>query len=198
MSIASRFAAPLLGAALATLAACSDAPSAPRAPLAPGNAPQASVLSSPVTARVLLRSTPLVFSVRVSASIGKAGGSINVPGTGLTLVVPSGAVSAPTTFTISAPAGRNVWYEFGPSGAKFAVPLVIRQDLSKTNLLGLDRSRFEGGYFMSGSRNESAGTAKVTEALPITFNATGTELSFKVTHFSGYMVSTGRLDDTGF
>jgi hypothetical protein len=51
---------------------------------------------------------------------------------------------------------------------------------------------------MSGSRNESAGTAKVTEALPITFNATGTELSFKVTHFSGYMVSTGRLDDTGF
>jgi hypothetical protein len=186
-----------LGAiALSGLAACADAPSAPAAAsaesLAPSEAPQFALLSSAQTANVLTRSSALSYSVRVAQTIGSAGGTITVPSTGLTLVVPAGAVSAPTTFTISSPAGRGVWYDFGPSGAKFAVPLVIKQDLRGMALTGLDRRQFEGAYYVDGTRSETTRTAKVTEVLPVTFNATGTELTFKVTHFSGYMVSTGR------
>jgi hypothetical protein len=55
-------------------------------------------------------------------------------------------------------------------------------------------SALQGGYFVDGSRSEATGTAKVTEVLPVTFNSTYTALSFQVTHFSGYMVSTGRSD----
>ena len=55
-----------------------------------------------------------------------------------------------------------------------------------------DIPALEAAYFVKGSADERTKTAKVTEVLPVTFNSMGTELSFKVTHFSGYMVSTGR------
>jgi hypothetical protein len=188
----------LCAVALTGLAACADGPVAPVADApsadapAPSATPSHAVLSAPTTARVLTRATPLSRAVSVSAVIGSAGGVMTVPMTGLTLTVPAGAVRVPTTFTISAPAGAGVWYEFGPSGAKFDVPLTITQDLRGTNAAGIARSAFEGAYFVDGTRNESTKSARVTEVLPVTFNGTGTALSFKVTHFSGYMVSTGR------
>ena len=174
-------------------AACADAPSAPRQDAKqPGDAPAFAMLSAPATASVLTRLTPLSRPVQASAVIGSEGGTLSLPTTGLTLRVPAGAVNRPTTFTVSAPAGDGVWYDFGPSGAKFAQPLVITQDLRSANLSGVTRSAMEGAYFTDGTRSETSKTAKVTEVLPVTFNGTGTALSFKVTHFSGYMVSTGR------
>jgi hypothetical protein len=184
------------GVALTTFAAaCADAPSAPaQDALQPTAAPSYTMLSSAATASVLTRVTPLSRPVQASAVIGSAGGTLTLPSTGLTLTVPAGAVSRATTFTVSAPAGGGVWYDFEPSGAKFAQPLVITQDLRSANMSGVARSALEGAYFMDGTRNENSGTAKVTEVLPVAINATGTALSFRVTHFSGYMVSTGRSD----
>ena len=174
-------------------AACADAPSAPvQSAMQPGDAPAYAMLSTAATASVLTRVTPLSRPVQASAVIGSEGGTLTLPATGLTLTVPAGAVSRATTFTVSAPAGGGVWYDFEPSGARFAQPLTITQDLRSANMSGVVKSAVEGAYFTDGTRSETSKTAKVTEVLPVTFNATGTALSFKVTHFSGYMVSTGR------
>ena len=185
---------------LTALGACADGPAAPTAaPLAPTAAPQSGLLSNLLNvtvgglATVLQRPTALTAPVTVSATIGTAGGSLSVPGTGLTLTVPAGAVQKATTFTITAPAGRGIWYEFGPSGSRFAVPLVVTQELPATLLGGLlGPAKLEAVYFADGTQNEATGTALAKEVLPISFNAPGTKATFRVTHFSGYMVSTGR------
>jgi hypothetical protein len=178
-------------AVLSTALACADAPSAP-ASAEPAATPRLELVSTGVTATVLGRTLPLPYAHKAVAIIGSAGGTFSLPSAGLTVVVPPGAVSAPTTFTVSAPAGTGVWYEFGPHGARFAVPLTIRQDLRGTNVLALLNPRLEAAYFTDGSANYSAGIAKVKEFLPVAFNSTRTELSFRVSHFSGYMVATGR------
>jgi hypothetical protein len=191
----------LLGGAIAltVLGACADGPTAPAAPLQPTAQPSAGLLgdllgtTTTTLATVLTRSTPLSAPVSVAAVIGSEGGRLTVPGTGLTLTVPAGAVRTPTRFTITAPAGRGIWYEFGPSGARFDVPLVVTQELPLTLLSGLlGSTKIDAVYFADGTQNESTGTAVAKEVLPITLNATGTRATFKVTHFSGYMVSTGR------
>jgi hypothetical protein len=139
---------------------------------------------------VLTRTTPLANELRVVATIGSAGGTISIPQTGLTVNVPAGAVSRATQITVTAPRGAGVWYEFGPSGTRFAAPLTLTQDLRATN--ALRGATFEAGYFVDGTLDHVRGTAPVKEFLPVTMNGTATALSFKVTHFSGYMVSTGR------
>jgi hypothetical protein len=186
--------------ALTVLGACADGPTAPAAaPLAPTTAPQAGLLSNVLgavtggLATVLKRPTPLAAPVSVAQLIGAEGGRIVVPGTGLTLTVPAGAVRTPTRFTITAPAGHGVWYEFGPSGARFDVPLVVTQELPTTLLSGLlGAPKLDAVYFADGTQNEATGTALAKEILPISLNSTGTRATFKVSHFSGYMVSTGR------
>jgi hypothetical protein len=190
----------VLGAvAIVMLAGCADGPSAPAAPLAPSDAPSSGLLSSVLgavvgdLASVLQRPTALSAPVQATALIGSEGGTLTLPGTGLTLRVPAGAVRRPTQFSITAPAGRGIWYEFGPSGSKFDVPLVITQALPSTLLGGLlGGPKLDAVYFADGTLNEKTGTALAKEIIPITVNATGTLASFKVTHFSGYMVSTGR------
>ena len=186
--------------ALTVLGGCADGPTAPAAaPLTPAAAPQTArindVLGAAVgsLATVLKRSAPLPAQLTVSATIGSAGGTLSLPGTGLTLTVPADAVPAPTVFTITAPAGRGVWYEFGPSGAHFDVPLTVTQELPATLLSKLFGGQMlDAVYFADGTQNEATGTALAKEILPITLNATGTRATFKVNHFSGYMVSSGR------
>ena len=186
--------------ALTVLGGCADGPTAPAAaPLTPADAPQAGLISDLLNttlggvAKVLPRTTALSAPVHVATMIGPAGGTLTVPGTGLTLTVPAGAVRTPTRFMITAPAGRGIWYEFGPSGARFDVPLTVTQELPSSLLGGvLGTSKLEAVYFADGTQNEATGTALAREVLPITLNATGTKATFKVNHFSGYMVSTGR------
>jgi hypothetical protein len=137
-------------AGAAALAGCADATTAPSV-AAPSDAPaRAIAVTSNPLARVLTRSTPLPSAVRVTAIVGSAGGSFTMPQTGLTVTVPAGAVSKPTQITVTAPSGAGVWYEFGPSGTKFAVPLTLTQDLRATNAAARGAS-FEAGYFLDGT-----------------------------------------------
>lgn len=189
--------------ALTTLTGCADAPlTAPERALTPTAQPQHGLLENLVSASVLTRLVPLGTTYRASAVIGSAGGRVHLPQTGLTLTVPAGAVSGPTTFTVTAPAGAGVWYEFGPSGARFAKPLTVTQDVRFTALSALTAlssltARFappalEAGYFVDGTQDDATGTAVVQEFLPVTLDTKRLEVRFQVNHFSGYMVSTGR------
>lgn len=139
---------------------------------------------------VLERSRPLSRDYTVSKTIGKAGGTIAIPEAGLTVTFPSGAVSSNTQITVKALAGDLVAYEFGPHGIRFAKPLTIKQDLRVTEWSLLQLKVLFGGYYADESHlNENNGTVLLTELLKGVLVPLSKEFSFKVDHFSGYVVA---------
>jgi hypothetical protein len=144
------------------------------------------------TVVVLQRLTPLPSNITTTKVIGSGGGTITVSGAGLTVSVPAGAVAYPTTFTVTALAGRPVAYEFGPHGIKFAKPLTMSQDLrvSYPSSDALAYAHFHAGYFSSTtSLIDNLLRAVVSELLPATTDASNMVVRFNVSHFSGYLVA---------
>jgi hypothetical protein len=136
--------------------------------------------SAPVT--VLERTVPLGEEERASRTIGLLGGVLSLPRAGLTVVVPPGALAAPTTITVVAPAGGLVGYHFLPEGQTFLVPLALRQSLLRTAAApGQDllAAHFEGDL------------AAVVDGLELlTLDVLGVLGTFRVEHFSGYVIGT--------
>jgi uncharacterized membrane protein YdcZ (DUF606 family) len=152
------------------------------------------VLTTPLLAPTATR-TASISGEQVVAYVGRSGGTITLPKSGLTVVVPYGAVSSTTKFTITAPAGTAVAYDFQPHGLKFAAPLVVTQDLTKLAYTLSSGPTLRAGYYGEGSLDLTNNTALVTEIFPVAFNAAGTRATFKIGHFSGYMMSTGLTDE---
>jgi hypothetical protein len=186
--------------------ACSEGPSAPLAPQAQPNASLLGgvlglvdglvrVLTSPLSAKALTRTTAIATQT-TTQTIGVTGGVLTLPGAGLTVVVPPGAVSTPTAITVTAPQGRAVWYEFQPHGLKFQVPLQLTQDLRSTNYSSLLSPKLKGAYIVDGSQDATTNTALVTELISTTLDLFRTKVTFPVRHFSGYMVSWGFEDSS--
>jgi hypothetical protein len=182
-------------AAALTISACatdnSTAPSAITSPPAASNSLLGGLLGAPAPTKTrtpVLRINPLATSQTTSAKIGILGGILSLPGAGLTVVVPPLALLTPTTITVNALAGSNVAYEFSPHGLKFALPLVVTQNLKVTRatpeLLGLGLSL---GYFPDASHVTS-----VTELLSVNVDLLGLTAVSTVWHFSGYILITGR------
>jgi hypothetical protein len=144
-------------------------------------------LLTPVTG--LLRTDKLSSNVVRSITVDAAGGVLRMPETGLTLTIPQNAVSSRTTITVTALAGNAVAYEFQPHGLVFKRPINFSHELP---LLSLDRlSSLRGGYFKDASQiNTTTGAALINEELPA--SVLGGRVTFDISHFSGYMVSTGR------
>lgn len=202
---ARRAVAALAALLVAGVAACADAPSAPAldpaAPsLAKANAPgqlgrfgKSDTLARPVSATALLRTTPLQASITVRQELTRRGGHFTVPGTGLTIQVPPGAVpDQPITITVTAVKGDVLAYEFEPHGTQFRKPLELTQDLRGTNWQKKLVGRLDIGYFASARDLDlTRKSALVREAIPAGLDAAGHRVSFDVTHFSGYMVSWG-------
>lgn len=185
-------------------AACSDSATAPLAP-------NAAVLSSTqqaygaksstktssgstqknagATVNVLSFKSGVKTSTSASKVIGPEGGYLTLPETGFTLIVPMGAVSVPTTFTVTPVGGKYVAYDFEPHGSTFKVPLTFMQDLSKTNYTS--GTPLGGAYFSDKSLiDTAAGSAGVSELFTLSFDGFGVSF-FSITHFSGYLVSMG-------
>jgi hypothetical protein len=194
-------------AAFAGMACSGDRGSSP---LAPASTPKAAMQSTgashallpePVLAAALTRKAPLGHSITVSKWIGPRGDSLKIKETGLKMTVPAGAVSQWTLFTVTAIAGDLVAYDFAPHGSTFAVPLEMQQELKGTNL-AKPRGRFqklqlEAGYFKSGDQlNHVDATVMVDEFLPADLDFKANKVKFLVSHFSGYVVSSGRKSTT--
>jgi hypothetical protein len=194
------FRATLVALAVA-VAACSDrdlAPSAPVAPEAARTSPSTLLgLTSTTTQQVtgVQWRTPLLRNLTATASIGPLGGVLELPATGLRVVVPPGAVLRQTQFGVTALAGSIVAYDFQPAGAKFLVPLVVTQSASLVNTTAPSSllTVMRPGYFKSATDlDPTAGTATVSELLPkVELNLLG-QLTFTVSHFSGYIVCWSR------
>lgn len=143
--------------------------------------------SSKVT--VLTFKSGVHTNVVASKVIGAEGGYLTLTETGFTLFVPAGAVSVPTTFSVTPVGGNLVAYDFEPHGTNFAVPLTFSQDLSKTNFVSGRVTR--GAYFTDKTKiDATGGTADVSELFTLSFDQFGWSF-FSIKHFSGYLVAMG-------
>lgn len=149
------------------------------------------------TAKVLSRKVQRTTTEKASLTItDKRGGTLSLPGSGLTVTVPAGAIaSGSLTITVTAETGKEVSYDFQPHGTQFLKPLVLTQALNVTNWSASSNPKLWGVY-TAGTVDKTKGTAKADEVFNVTFSTdrkTGvTSASFNIWHFSGYVVASGR------
>lgn len=171
----------------ATVVACAhDAfpPTSPAAPQAPSRLLGLS-LQVPIVQRLVPLSLPVKWSF-VASPFGSRSSNLL---TGLTVVVPPGAVSVPTTITVTAEAGFPVAYDFQPAGTQFKTPISLVQNLSVTSLAnGLLGASPTGAYFAASTLQYDAttGTGTVNEFEPTSTNLLLMQTTVSVSHFSGY------------
>ena len=153
------------------------------------------------TGLVLKRLTPLDSDISVSAVIGPDGGSIKITQAGGKIDIPAGALSAPTTITMTALAGPNVAYEFQPHGLTFAQPVKVQQDLRTTwasvypQLLGIAHGAYYDQSLDSSFVDPGKLLVQVKEHEIGYLETNATQLKFYVGHFSGYVLLCGRADN---
>jgi hypothetical protein len=139
----------------------------------------------------LQRTKPLVAPITVTKTVGLYGGVLVIPQAGVSVVIPYGALTQPTTITMTARAGSLVAYDFAPHGITFAKPLVFTQSLSGTNATILSVPFLKLAYYTDPSLLGSL-TGTVTELIGGVSSLLTWTFSAPIKHFSGYMVSCGR------
>lgn len=206
----------VLGLALvAGIVSCADAPTAPSSRPAPSSSSKGligsllgtvtsvlDIIGQPVdqSVYVLRRKTALAEPITVTKTIGYYGGTISIPAAGFTMTIPQGALKYSTPITVTAVAGDKVQYEFGPHGLVFAQSVKVSQSLDGTYSLNKNVT-YEAIYY--GTSTSTSLLTKlvdvVLEVLKAVLDPNSNSVSFDVRHFSGYLVSSGRMDaDAGF
>ena len=187
----------LVAAAIA-ISACADV-TAPAAPVASGQSAQilgglVEGLSLTQTVAPITRTTPLASDVTWSFTVGSGGATSTNPAVGLTVSVPSGAVSAATTITVTALKGSAVAYSFAPHGLQFGRNVILTQKLHGTSAGSQLLPQLTGAYFANDDDLLDNGLALVSEVLTGVLNPLSKTFSFPIKHFSGYLVASGRGD----
>jgi hypothetical protein len=146
-------------------------------------------LTSLLRVSVLGRPVPLTTAETAGATIGSHGGSIRLPESGLTVVVPAGALDRNVDIKVTALPGNDVAYTFEPHGLVFKSPIRVEQDAGLTTLLGnLLFPRVRGAYFETPPVD---GTATVKEFRPTIVDLLRGRIIFTVQNFPGYLLSVG-------
>ncbi|MFL5618526.1 MAG: hypothetical protein ACJ79A_09060 [Gemmatimonadaceae bacterium] len=178
-----------------TLASCGgEHPTLPQLQQSPPEAPASDLLgglTSLLGVNGLQRTTALPAPITVTKSIGPDGGTLAIPGAGVTVTVPRGALATTTTITMTARAGTLVAYDFAPHGITFAKPLVFTQQLRGTNATLLTAPLLGLAYYADASLLTQTG-GLVSQLLGGTVNTLSWTFTGPIPHFSGYMVSCGR------
>ena len=113
---------------------CGEPPSAPAIPVAAAPAPQADLIGSLLGATGLLKCSNLPYDSETK-TIGPLGGVISAGPH--TLVIPPGALLAPTQITMIAPTGLGVnAVKFQPQGLRFITPAALSMSYANCSLLG--------------------------------------------------------------
>ncbi|HEX8692593.1 MAG TPA: hypothetical protein VF746_09255 [Longimicrobium sp.] len=180
--------------ALAALAGCTGGGPTDGSEFTPTGGPNPEVFDSAVAVSVLQRLAPLARDYTASAVIDRRGGTIAIPEAGFTIDFPAGSIPGEEArITVTALAGSNVAYVFGPEGLVFQGDARITQDLKNTQVFRNHalRDSLEGAYFPDPTYLGN-GTAGVKETRPTTVDVNGWKMRFGIHHFSGYLASTGR------
>lgn len=111
----------------------------------------------------------------VTAVIGPDGGTLSLPGSDLTMIVPNGALTSPTTITIVGKGGAYVAYEMLPHGLRFLKPVTAVQGLQNTALYGTD----------AGNAIRTAYLPEGRDAIGADDSASPSELQAATTYFYG-------------
>ena len=134
--------------------------------------------------------------VSVSQRIDQSGGRISIPGTGFTMDVPAGALSAPLTITVTADE-KYVAYKMEPTGTQFQKDVTVTQSLRVTTLGGLPLRNQLYAAFIPDDNTKLSGKVPVLEIEPSTtifspLNALIPEAHvWIIRHFSRYMLASG-------
>jgi hypothetical protein len=195
------------------LISCAEAPTAPKAPVDAQNGLLSGLvggLLQPVTSIVgfVADATGLTVhavkwdadqpsvSYSVTATVQPWGSTVSIPQTDLTVVFPYGAVSQPTTITITSDP-NYVAYSMYPHGLKFARPVTVTQRLRNTAVYGQPLS---GKLFGAYTNDDLIDLGQLLHALeielsttifaPNTNNLPETEV-WIINHFSRYMLASG-------
>lgn len=170
--------------------ACGDTVTAPVEPEVPeASAGLLSSLFRAPTVEVVHRSQPLATDEVVSMVIGREGGTIRLPEAGFAFHVPRWALREPTEITITAPAGELVGYHMEPHGLRFRRSAVAVQDLTKTELPFLQRvlgGQPVAAYF----QGDLAPRVQALEILDLNLWGILGIGTFRIDHFSGYVIAT--------
>lgn len=140
----------------------------------------------------LHRTSPLSAPVSWSFVVGPDGATSAHPGTGLTISVPRGALKANVTITVTALAGSEVAYRFQPHGLKFEKRVTLSQSLSGIKGGLLSGLFLVGAHFQGDEPKMVNGLAVVDEIVGAELNLLRTHMSFPITHFSGWIMASGR------
>jgi hypothetical protein len=184
---------------LSLTAACAVAACADRLPTAPEPSTldhsSLAATSSADVVRLLKRTDAFASSLTTSGVIGPRGGHLKIEKAGIRVDFPRGAVTTPTLITVTAIRGANVAYSFEPHGITFEQPVTIRQSLRNT-VAWKDpalAAALQGAYFERMLVDPTETYARALEHRGGKLKDLGKMLEFTIEHFSGYMVSTGKL-----
>lgn len=124
--------------------------------------------------------------------MGPNGGVIDLPAAGLRITVPKGALLSTVEIRVKTTDDEDIAYEFEPHGLVFLKPLVFSQDLKNTPLDGIKNiGSLRGAYFRDVTQLIPGVGAVVNEVIATRLEKN--RLEFDIWHFSGYMMSTGRM-----
>jgi hypothetical protein len=176
---------------VATVGCSNDGTTAPASPF---SEIRKEVVDPVVISPVLQRKKAIRINRTNHFRIDQQGGWYSIPEAGLYIFVPANAVSEPLTISAKALTGDLMAYEFGPHGTRFNVPLQMYQDLGLAHITAhTDLSKFEVGYFADeNTLNYQTDKVAVNEFIPTGVVFEGRALRFEVSHFSGYVIATGR------
>ena len=134
--------------------------------------------------------------IKVSQHIGAAGGTISIPETGFTMVIPAGALSSTLDITVTAD-DRYVAYKMEPTGTQFQKDVVVTQLLTKTSIGGQPlRDQIYAAY-LADDNAKLSGKIPVAEIEPSTtiFSTLNPLIPqaqvWIIKHFSRYMLASG-------
>jgi hypothetical protein len=148
--------------------------------------------SGSASVSVVERDKAIGEGVRAAKTIDARGGSIELPAAGFTLVIPAGAVTKATAFSVTAVPGKVVAYEFEPHGTAFNTPVLGLQSLAGLRAKGgkVDVTSLFVGYFHDRSEVGSL-FATVHEVFSLKADTEGRAV-VAIPHFSGYIFASGR------
>lgn len=132
----------------------------------------------------------------VSATIGVNGGTLSIPGSDFTITFPYGALTSPTSITITSDASGYVSYDMQPHGLTFRKPVIVTQRLRNTSVYGTPLSLNSFGAYFAHDLLDLGGLLRALEIeTTMIFSDPRTGRAefetWQLNHFSRYMLASG-------